>query len=325
MKQNDCIIVTGAGGLVGSAVVEYLRSQMYTCVVGLTRKDCDLTDVKATARLFDQIGPTYVFHAAARVYGLGGNMANQGKSIFENTLINTSVVYASALVADVKKIVVMGSNAAYPWPTPLPFKEENIYNGRPHEGEVGYGHAKRHMLSMLEVCGDSYGLDWVYLVSGNLYGPRDRFDPVSGHVIPTLIHKFYEALIDDDKLIEVWGDGTPERDFLYVKDLARLVHRVLDDDVRGVLNVGRTDRGSQIMDIVNILCRITGVSERRIRWDTDKPNGRLNCYADLTRLRALGFGPTYSLEVGLQETWDWYKARRKENQEYQIGWTDQCR
>ena len=142
------VLVTGANGLAGSAVVEHLRDRGYT-VMPLTHQDVDLRNIEATGRYFDVIRPDYVFHAAATVYGLKGNMANQAKSILDNTLINASVIENSHL-AGVKKIIAMGTNAIYPWPPKLPYQVENIFDGRPHDMESGYGHAKRHMLATLE-------------------------------------------------------------------------------------------------------------------------------------------------------------------------------
>ncbi len=307
LRQSDTILVTGANGLAGSAVVEHLREQMFTCVIPLTRKDVDLRDHEATRNLFDRIKPRHVFHAAATVYGLGGNMANQGKSILDNTLINTAVIDAAQWCGSVRKITVMGTNAAYPWPTPLPFKEENLYNGRPDAGEFGYGHAKRHMLAMLEAYQQSYGLEYTYIVSGNLYGPRDRFDVFTGHVLPSLIAKFHEAKIAGVP-VSIWGDGTSVRDFLYSKDLARIVQMLMSEEVRpGPINIG-SGQPRTIRHIVGLLSDISGVSRDRVIWDTSKPTGRPVCFADLSRLEAMGFSPKYNIATGLKETWDWFVA-----------------
>ncbi len=304
MKLSDTIIVTGARGLVGSAVVGHLRAEGFENVVHLGRAQCDFLDFKQITRMFADIRPTHVFHAAACVFGLGGNAANQGRSFLENTLINTHVVDA-ARTSGVKKITVMGTNATYPWPPILPLAEDNIFNGRPHESESGYGHAKRGMLAMLEAYHESYDLDWAYLVSGNLYGPRDRFDPVNGHVLPTMIWKFHQASVSD-KPVELWGDGSPQRDFLYSEDLAR-VARLSMDRAHGAINVGH-GRMYSIRQAAEILSDISGVPMDRVNFDPSKPNGRMNCSIDLSRLKALGFRPAYSLGRGLLETWDWFKA-----------------
>jgi GDP-L-fucose synthase len=320
MRTGDCIIVTGAGGLVGSAVVDHLRSQLHTRVVGLTRRDCDLMDRAATEAVFLRIRPQHVFHAAARVYGIGGNMANQAKSFLENTLINTNVIEASQLVG-VEKITVMGTNCIYPSPAVLPFQEHTVFDGRPDASEGAYGHAKRGMLAMLEAYEDSYGTRWAYLVSGNVYGTRDRFDPVSGHVIPSMVWKFYEALVSDET-VDLWGDGSPQRDFLYARDLARAAHLVMNGSTHGLINVG-CGQSYSIAQVAEMLCAITGVHESRVRWDRGKPSGRIKCYADLSRLDGLGFRPTYSMTAGLRETWDWYKSHREEARG--VDWTLQTR
>lgn len=302
MKVNSPIAVTGANGLAGSAVVEHLRKK-FSCVMPITRFDADLRDGEATLQLFRDIRPEYVYHAAATVYGIGGNMRNQAKSLLDNTLINTNVINACQRVG-VKKIVAMGTNAIYPDPPILPYFEEDIFNGRPHSSESGYGHAKRHMLAMLEAYNESYGLDYAYIVSGNLYGPRDTFDPINGHVLPSLIWKFHEAKKDDGDVI-LWGDGSAQRDFLFSKDLARIVEMILSGPIRGAINTG-SGHVYTIKEVATALCFITGVQIDRVKFDHSKPNGRLDCTSDLTRLKHHGFVPNYSLYRGLVDTWDWY-------------------
>jgi len=309
MKRNDCILVTGANGLAGSAVVEHLRQNQFTCVVPLTRDEVDLTEHGWVKEVFETIKPRHIFHAAATVYGLGGNLAFQGKSILDNTLINTAVISAAHTCGTVKKITVMGTNAAYPWPTPLPFKEENLYNGRPDASEFGYGHAKRHMLAMLEAYHQSYGLEFCYIVSGNLYGPRDRFNTETGHVLPSLIKKFSDAKATGSP-VEIWGDGSSTRDFLYSKDLARVVQLLMSEDLKsGPINIGNGQRHT-ISHVAAKLCKFSGVHADRVRFDPSKPKGRPDCFADLSRLDTLGFTPDYDLETGLRETWDWFEAQR---------------
>ena len=310
MKRNDCILVTGANGLAGSAVVEHLRANQFTCVVPLTRDDIDLRNHAPVAQLFETIRPAHIFHAAATVYGLGGNMANQGKAFLDNTLINTAVVDAAHMCGTVKKITVMGTNCIYPYPPVLPYSETTIFDGRPDAGEVGYAHAKRHMLAMLEVYQQSYGLEYCYIVSGNLYGPRDKFNPITGHVLPSLIRKFYDAKVTGG-IVDVWGDGSPTRDFLYSKDLARVVQLLMSEDLKsGAINIG-SGHSHSIWGIVENLCMMSGVPMDRVRWDASKPNGRPECYADLSRLNALGFTRNYTLWQGLQETWDWFENSQK--------------
>jgi GDP-L-fucose synthase len=301
MNKSDTILVTGAGGLVGSHVVELLETEGYTNVAGLTHKDCDLTNFARTRDVFMGVKPAHVFHAAACVYGIMGNMNNQGKSFLENTKINCSVIEA-AMSAQVDKVTVMGTGAVYPAPPKsLPLKESEIFDGRPDPHEAGYAHAKRGMLAMLEAYQTNYGLDWAFIVSCNLFGPRDKFDPVNGHVVPSLIAKFYDAKHSGTP-VTIWGDGSAQRDFLYVKDAA-YVAKIVMDKVSGPINMGSGNVYS-IRQVVDALSEITGVTG--IQWDANKPNGQPYRGYDLSKLEAAGFRPAYTPYEGLKETWEWY-------------------
>ena len=193
LNKSDRILVTGAAGLMGSALVDHLRAEGYENVIPLARADCDLVDTAATFAEFERRRPDHVFHAAARVYGIRGSLKNQGPLFYDNCMMNTNVVEASRR-AGVRKVTVMGTGAVYPFPSPgLPLKEDMIFLGRPHSAHAGYANAKLAMLAMLEAYQDSYGLKWAYIVSANLFGPRDRFDTETGNVVPSLIKKFHDA------------------------------------------------------------------------------------------------------------------------------------
>lgn len=305
MDSAARIAVTGGRGLVGSALVDLLRDEGFRDVVPVGREECDLSDVPATRRYFEALKPDYVFHAAARVYGIMGNMKNQGLSFYDNNLINTAVVDA-AHRADVKKITVMGTGAIYPFPPPsLPLREETVFDGRPHPSESGYAHAKRAMLAMLEAYEESYGLGWAYIASCNLFGPRDKFDIEGGHVVPSLIAKFRTAELTGGP-VTVWGDGSARRDFMYVKDAARVALTVMRE-LDGVVNMGSGSVWS-IREIVEALGRITGLADRVV-WDGSKPNGQAYRAYDLSRLASTGFACRYPIEEGLRETWAWYRAQ----------------
>lgn len=304
MNKTDTILVTGGAGLVGSALVDHLREEGYENVVALRRADCDLVDSSAVFAKFEALRPDHVFHAAARVYGIMGNMKNQGLSFYDNCMINTNVVEASRRVG-VRKITVMGTGAVYPFPSPgLPLKEDMIFSGRPHHAESAYANAKRAMLAMLEAYRESYGLDWAYVVSCNLFGPRDKFDTEFGHVVPSLVKKFFDAKRAGTDVL-VWGDGSAQRDFMYVKDTARVALEIMRK-IEGPANIG-SGRVFRIRDIVEALGEISGMSDR-IAWDATKPNGQDYRAYDLSKIQGIGFECRYSIRDGLQETWDWYCA-----------------
>jgi len=304
MKTDDRILVTGARGLVGSALVEHLRAEGYANVLEVGRQECDLTDTRATREHFARQRPDYVFHAAARVYGLGGNQRNKAISFYDNVLINTNVVDAS-YKAGVKKITVLGTGAVYPYPPPgQPFTEDMIFMGEPHHSEDSYSHAKRAMLGMLRAYRESYGMRWAYIVCCNQFGPRDRFDAENGHVVPSLIKKFHDAKTGGGN-VTVWGNGSAQRDFMYVKDTARIAVDIMES-LEGPVNIGSGEVVT-IRDVVELITDITGM-HGRVAWDPTKPNGREYLGYDLSKIRALGFTCGYTMRQGLQETWDWYAA-----------------
>lgn len=305
MNKNDKILITGAKGLVGSALVEHLRDEGYVNVTETGRQECDLLSALATRDFFEATKPDYVFHAAARVYGIMGNMKNKALSFYDNVMINTNVVDAAQKVG-VRKITVMGTGAVYPYPSPgLPLREEMIFLGVPHPAEDSYGHAKRAMLAMLQAYEESYGLEWAYVVSCNLFGPRDKFDIEFGHVVPSLIKKFYDAKQKGEDVV-VWGDGSAQRDFMYVKDTARVGLAIMNN-LKGASNIG-SGIVYRIRDIVNMIADITDM-QNNVVWDAEKPNGQEYRSYDLTKINAINFKCQYAIRQGLEETWAWYSKQ----------------
>lgn len=299
--REESILVTGAAGMVGSHVADLLESQGRN-VYRATRARCDLRVWPDTLGLFERVKPTHVFHPAACVYGIMGNMNNPGQSFLENIQINTNVIDAARRVG-VRKVTAMGTGCVYPYPPiALPLREDQIFHGRPHPSEAGYAHAKMAQIAMLETY-ESFGMDWACVISCNLFGPRDKFDPVNGHVVPALIRKFYEARRDGTD-VTVWGDGSAQRDFIYIKDCADAVVRIMDS-ANGCVNMG-TNSVWRIGEIIRVLGKISGLPKSRVLWDKTKPNGVDYRGYDLSRLNALGFKPAYSIAEGLQETWEWY-------------------
>jgi GDP-L-fucose synthase len=302
MNSNEKILVTGGRGLVGSALVEHLRKKGFIDVMAVGRDDCDLTNPFSTREYFEKHQPAYIFHAAARVYGIMGNMKNKAVSFLDNVMINTNVVDAANRVG-VKKIVVMGTGAVYPYPSPgLPLKEDMIFMGEPHAAENSYAHAKRAMLAMLRAYEESYGMEWAYVVSCNLFGPRDKFDTEYGHVVPSLIKKFFDAKRCGEKVV-VWGNGSAIRDFMYVEDAARASLAIMQN-ISGAVNSG-SGVSHSINDIVNMIADITDM-KNRIVWDDTKPNGQDYRAYDLEKINSIGFNCEFTIRRGLEKTWDWY-------------------
>lgn len=294
-------MITGASGVIGTALVAELKAAGDQPVVALCSRDVDLTDFPATLALFRQHRPSIVYHLAARVSGIMGNLRAQGQAYLDNVLINTNTVEAARL-AGARKVVAMGSAAIYSDQISLPMREEDIWQGAPHSSEAGYAHAKRGMLAQLQSYQDQYGLDYAYCVSTNLFGPNDRFDEQHGHVLPSLISKFYHA-VREGRAATVWGSGTPQRDFLYSKDAARAI-RIIGEGFTGPINLagGRTISISETAELIR---HIAGHS-MEIVWDRSKPDGQRLREYDVSKLRALGFQTAFSLEAALTETYRWY-------------------
>lgn len=308
MQLNSKILITGGNGLVGRALRDELAKLGYQQVFTPTSQEYNLCDFSQTRTLFESIQPDYVFHLAAAVYGIWGNMQNKAKSFLDNTLMNTHVV-EMAHRQKVKKIVAMGTGAMYPYPSPgLPLKEEMIWSGRPHGAEDSYGQAKRAMLAQLEAYHENYGTCYALVVSGNLFGPHDKFDIEFGHVTPALIRKFYEAKLQNTP-VTVWGDGSARRDFLFSKDVARALMAIMEQ-VEGSVNMG-SGQVFPIRRIVEILAAHTGL-ENKIIWDSSKPNGQDYRAYDLSKLQATGFKPLYSFEDSIRATYDWYAAHARD-------------
>lgn len=302
------ILITGARGLVGSALVEELKSQGYTNLYLPLRQDCDLTNFQDVKSTFLKVNPDIVFHCAAAVYGIGGNLKNKGSIFLDNILMNTHVIEASRL-SGVKKIIAMGTVAAYPDPKTEPVKEEDIWEGPPHGSESSYGHAKRAMLAQLLAYRENYGLDYAYVISSNLFGPNDKFDVQLGHVIPSLIRKFYEAKKNGTN-VNIWGDGSAARDFLYSKDMARALVLIMNMHT-GPINVASGEK-IMIKEVVEYLSEYFGM-QGSVEWDHRMPNGRKFYEVDLSRLRSIGFEPAFSSKEGLAETLNWFVSTYEKN------------
>jgi GDP-L-fucose synthase len=300
------VLVTGGGGFLGSHLVERLRADRHD-VVAARRRDYDLTTGEDVARLFADARPELVFHLAAEVGGIGANRANPGRYWYANVMMGAHLLEQSRLHG-VEKLVVAGTVCSYPKLTPVPFREEELWNGYPEETNAPYGVAKRAVLVGAQAYREQYGLNAIYLVPTNLYGPRDNFDLETSHVIPALIRKMH----DSPEVIVLWGDGSPTREFLFVDDCVEgLIAAAERYDAPGPVNLG-TGVETSIRELVALLAEVTGFTGE-IRWDTSMPNGQPRRSIDASRARELfGWEARTPLRDGLERTVAWYRAEQLE-------------
>jgi len=302
MNSSDRVLITGSGGLVGSALVEFLKAQGFANILTPRSGELDLRDAQATNTYFKREKPDLVYHLAARVYGILGNMENKGLSFYDNVLINLNVVEA-ARRAGVRKTVAMGSGAVYPYPPPRELlHEDDLWSGKPHPSEDSYAHSKRAMLAQLDAYSEQYDMDFAFAISGNLYGPGDKFDIRHGHVTPSLVAKFYQAQ-QSGGAVSVWGNGSAKRDFMFSRDAARALFCLMQKGT-GAVNIGSGQIHS-IRDVVDAIADATGLADR-VEWDESMPNGQEFRAYDLGRLNSLGFVAETTLRDGVAETFEWY-------------------
>jgi GDP-L-fucose synthase len=296
------IVVTGGGGFLGSHLVELLRGRGEDPVVA-RRADYDLTRWDDAERLFEETRPELVFHLAAEVGGIGANLANPGRYWYANLMMGAHVLELSRL-HDVSKLVTAGTVCAYPKFTPVPFREDDLWDGYPEETNAPYGVAKKSVLVGEQAYRRQYGTNAIFLLPANLYGPRDNFDLESSHVIPALIRKMIES---HDEVV-LWGDGSPTREFLYVEDCAAGLLLAADRyDGEEPVNLGTSEEIS-IRELAELVAELTGY-EGEIVWDTSMPNGQPRRRLDVSRAKELfGFEARTSLREGLSRTVEWYRS-----------------
>lgn len=307
---NDAaIVVTGGAGFLGSHVVEKLKARGCRKVVVPRSQSCDLRDVEAVRRLYRDIRPDIVLHLAAVVGGIGANQRSPGQFFYDNAVMGLNVIEQGRHLG-AKKILVAGTICAYPKFTPVPFSEASLWDGYPEETNAPYGLAKKMLLVQLQAYRQQYGLNGIFVLPANLYGPRDNFDLESAHVIPALIRKCLEAKARGDSEILAWGTGSPTREFLYVEDAAEgIVLAAEEYDGPEPVNLG-TGREISIKQLTEAIARLTGFTGK-ICWDSTRPDGQPRRCVDASRARsAFGFSAGTSLEAGLSKTIDWYLAQR---------------
>jgi GDP-L-fucose synthase len=296
-------LVTGGGGFLGSYLVERLRADGIEPFVA-RRSDYDLTRETDAARLFDDAQPELVLHLAAEVGGIGANRANPGRYWYANLMMGAHVL-EQARLHETQKVVTLGTICEYPKFAPLPFREDELWNGYPEETNAPYGVAKKSVLVGAQTYREQYGLNAIHLLPVNLYGPRDNFDLETSHVIPALIRKMLEA---DGNEIVLWGDGSPTREFFYVEDCVEGIWLAAQHyDGAEPVNLG-TGVETSISELAELLAELTGY-EGEIVWDTSKPNGQPRRQLDVSRAKELfGFEARTPLREGLERTIAWYRA-----------------
>jgi GDP-L-fucose synthase len=307
--QRTRVIVTGGAGFLGSFVVDKLRQRDCQQVFVPRSRTHDLRDRDAIRRLYAEVRPHLVIHLAAVVGGIGANRLNPGKFYYDNAIMGLQLMeYARQF--GVEKFVAVGTICAYPKFTPLPFKEEDVWNGYPEETNAPYGLAKKMMLVQAQAYRAQYGFNAIYLLPVNLYGPRDNFDLQSSHVIPALIRKCVEAKENQEREIVLWGDGSPTREFLYVEDAAEALLLAAERyDGDQPVNLG-TGEEIAVRDLARLIAAAVGFTGDVV-WDASKPNGQPRRCLDVSRAQQLfGFRARHCLREGIAQTVAWFHAHR---------------
>ncbi len=307
------ICVTGGAGFLGTHLIRNLRARGAQHIFIPKIEDYDLVKQADIQRMLDDSQPDVIIHLAAHVGGIGANMAKPAEFFYDNLMMGVQLMHES-WKKGVEKFVAIGTICAYPKFTPIPFKEENLWEGYPEETNAPYGLAKKMLLVQSQSYRQQYGWNSIFLLPVNLYGPGDNFNPQSSHVIPALIRKCLEAKTRGDKEIIAWGDGSPTREFIYVADAAEGIclatERYNDSDP---VNIGSSFEIS-IRDLTEKIARMTGF-QGKITWDTSKPNGQPQRKLDTSRAEErFGFKARTDFDEGLKQTIEWYVQQRTDLQ-----------
>jgi GDP-L-fucose synthase len=306
---SERVVVTGGAGFVGSYVIAELRRRGCREIFVPRSRDYDLVDMEAVRRLYRDARPTLLLHLAARVGGIGANRDNPGKFFYDNLMMGVQLIEVGRQVG-LRKLVALGTICAYPKLCPVPFREEDLWNGYPEETNAPYGLAKKMLLVQSQAYRQQYGFDSVVLFPVNLYGPGDNFDLHTSHVIPALIRKCVEARERGERRVEVWGTGAASREFLHARDAAEglldAAERYQKSDPVN-LGAGFEITIRDLVPLVARLCRFEG----EIAWDASKPDGQPRRMLDTSRaLREFGWKARIGFEEGLAETVAWFEQHR---------------
>jgi GDP-L-fucose synthase len=307
--RNIRILVTGGAGFLGQQVVERLEERGCGEIFVPRSKDYNLVDMEAVKRLYRDAKPDIVIHLAAKVGGIGANMQNPATFFYENLMMGVQLIEQGRL-SGLEKFVTIGTICAYPKFTPVPFKEEKLWDGYPEETNAPYGLAKKMLLVQSQAYRQQYGFNAIYLLQVNLYGPGDNFNPEYSHVIPALIRKVFDAKAKGEKKIVAWGSGRATREFLYVEDAAEgIVLATEKYNKPEPVNLGAGFEIS-IKDLAELICELAGF-HGRIEWDTSKPDGQPRRRLDTSRAeKEFGFRARTDFRQGLKKTIEWYARER---------------
>lgn len=303
------VCVTGGTGFLGSYVTARLKQSGCDAIITPRKAEFDLRDKAAIKRLYTAEKPDIVIHLAAVVGGIGANRENPGRYFYDNLIMGVELI-EEAHKHEIEKFVALGTICSYPKHTPVPFREEKLWDGYPEETNAPYGLAKKMMLVQSEAYRQQYGFNSIFLLPVNLYGPRDNFDLDSSHVIPALVRKCVEAVESNKSHIEVWGTGTVTREFLHADDCARAILLAAERyDSSEPVNIG-TGIEISIIELARLIAELTGFRGEFV-WDRTKPDGQPRRALDTSRARqAFGFTAEIPFEEGLRQTIQWYRANR---------------
>ena len=306
MLKNKRVTVTGGKGFLGRHLLQELAGYDCASVDVADLPEYDLTRLDDIRRMFAATRPDIVIHLAAKVGGIGFNQEKPAELFYDNLIMGAQLLH-EAYLHEIEKFVALGTICAYPKFTPVPFLEEDIWNGYPEETNAPYGLAKKMMLVQSQAYRRQYGFNSIFLLPVNLYGPGDNFDPASSHVIPALIKKCFDAIENHHDAIEVWGTGSATREFFYVEDAARAICMAADlYDKSEPVNIGAGFEVS-IRDLTSLIARLCGF-KGKIQWDTTKPDGQPRRMLDTNKAwKEFGFKAGTDLAMGLGKTIEWYK------------------